>query len=101
MLAPTAPHTTEELWHLTGHKESIHNQKWPKWDEALAKEEEIILVVQINGKVRERITVPAAITEEEARNAVMANPKIKSYIEGKEILKVIYVPGKLFNLVVK
>jgi leucyl-tRNA synthetase len=101
LLAPTAPHTTEELWHLTGHKDSIHNQKWPKWDETLAKEEEIILVVQINGKLRERLTVPAAITEEEARNVVLADPKIKSYIEGKEILKVIYVPGKLFNLVVK
>jgi leucyl-tRNA synthetase len=101
LLAPTAPHTTEELWHLTGHKDSVHNLKWPKWDESLAKEEEIILVIQVNGKLRERLTVPAAITEAEARNTVLADAKIKSYIEGKEILKVIYVPGKLFNLVVK
>ena len=59
MLAPTAPHTAEELWHLTKHQYSIHNQNWPKWDEALAKEEEITLVVQVNGKLRDRLTVPA------------------------------------------
>ena len=55
MLAPTAPHLSEELWHRLGHKESVHNQSWPKWDEALAKEDEITLVVQVNGKLRDRI----------------------------------------------
>jgi leucyl-tRNA synthetase len=101
MLAPTAPHTTEELWHLTGHNDSIHNQSWPKWDETLAKEDEITLVVQVNGKLRDRINVPASITEDDARKLVADSEKIKGYTGGKEIVKMIYVPGRLINIVVK
>lgn len=101
MLAPTAPHTSEELWHLTKHHYSIHNQSWPKWDEELAKEEEITLIVQVNGKLRERLTVPVSITEEQAKQLVHANEKIRTYIEGKAVVKSIYVPGKLINLVIK
>ena len=67
MLAPTAPHLAEELWQQIGHHYSIHNQRWPEWDEALAKEEEITLVVQVNGKLRDRISVPVSITEDEAK----------------------------------
>ncbi len=85
LLAPTAPHTTEELWHLTQHSGSIHNQSWPKWDEALAKEEEITLIVQVNGKLRDRINVPASISEAEAKKIAGESPKVKAYIEGKEI----------------
>jgi leucyl-tRNA synthetase len=101
LLAPTAPHLTEELWQRTGHSYSIHNQSWPKWDEALAKDEEITLVVQINGKLRDRITVPASITEDEARKLVLERPRVKTYVEGKKIAKLIYVPGRLVNLVVR
>jgi leucyl-tRNA synthetase len=101
LLAPTAPHLAEELWQRTGHRYSIHNQPWPKWDEALAKEEEITLVVQVNGKVRERLAVPASITEAEAKEKALASPPVKAYLEGKKLVSAIYVPGRLVNLVVR
>jgi leucyl-tRNA synthetase len=101
LLAPTAPHMTEELWAITGHKYSIHNQNWPKWDEALAADQEITLVVQVNGKLRDRINVPASITEEDATRLALDSLKVKPYLEGKELTSLIYVPGKLVNIVVK
>ena len=101
LLAPTAPHLAEELWQQTGHKYSIHNQSWPKWDEALAKEEEITLVAQVNGKLRDRIMVPVSISEDEAKEKALASPKVKAHTEGKKIIKTIYVPGRLVNIVVK
>jgi leucyl-tRNA synthetase len=101
LLAPTAPHLAEELWQQRGHSYSIHNQKWPRWDEALAREEEITLVVQVNGKLRDRITVPASITEEEAKRLALDSQKVKAYLEGEEIVKTIYVPGRLVNIVVR
>ncbi len=101
LLAPTAPHLAEELWTRTGHQYSIHNQPWPRWDEALAKEEEITLVVQVNGRVRERLAVPANISEAEAKEKALASPRVKTYLEGKKLVNAIYVPGRLVNLVVK
>jgi len=101
LLAPTAPHLAEELWERIGHSYSIHNQSWPVWDEELAKDEEITLVVQVNGKLRDRITVPAAITEAEARQIALERQRLKAYLEGKEIINIIYVPGRLVNLVVR
>jgi leucyl-tRNA synthetase len=101
LLAPTAPHLTEELWQRTGHEYSIHNQSWPKWDEELARDEEITLVVQVNGKLRDRIAVPVSIGEDEAKEKALDSPKVKNHIEGKKIIKVIYVPGRLVNIVVK
>jgi leucyl-tRNA synthetase len=101
LLAPIAPHLAEELWQRTGHEYSIHNQSWPKWDEALAKDEEITLVVQVNGKLRDRLTVPASVTEDEAKRLVLESQKVKPHIEGKQIAQVVYVPGRLVNLVVK
>ncbi|MFC2072806.1 class I tRNA ligase family protein, partial [Chloroflexota bacterium] len=101
LLAPTAPHLSEELWQRTGNEYSIHNQSWPEWDEALAKEEEITLVIQVNGKLRDRITVPASITEAEARQLAADSTRVKPYLEGKATVKEIYVPGKLVNLVVR
>jgi leucyl-tRNA synthetase len=101
LLAPTAPHLTEELWQRTGHDYSIHNQNWPQWDEALAKDEEITLVIQVNGKLRDRIIVSAAITEAEARQIALGRQRVKAYLEGKELIKMIYVPGRLVNLVVR
>jgi leucyl-tRNA synthetase len=100
LLAPTAPHMTEELWHRLGHDQSIHNQHWPKWNEALAKEEEITLVVQVNGKLRDRINVPVSITEDEAKQLARDSEKAKTYLQGKKVINVIYVPGKLVNIVV-
>ncbi|MBI4295938.1 MAG: leucine--tRNA ligase [Chloroflexi bacterium] len=101
LLAPTAPHLTEELWQRTGHKYSIHNQDWPGWDEALAREEEITLVIQINGKLRDRITVPVSISEDEAHRLALASERVKTYLDNKQIVNVIYVPQKLVNLVVR
>jgi len=101
LLAPTAPHLAEELWQQTGHSYSIHNQSWPRWDEELAKDEEITLVVQVNGKLRDRMVVPASITEAEARQAALESQRVKAYLEGKEVVKTIYVPGRLVNLVVR
>jgi len=101
LLAPTAPHLAEELWQRTGHEYSIHNQLWPQWDEALAKEEEVTLVVQVNGKLRDRIAVSASIAEDEAKQLAMESSRVKTYVEGKEIIKVVCVPRKLVNIVVK
>jgi leucyl-tRNA synthetase len=101
LLAPTAPHLAEELWQQRGYAYSVHNQTWPKWDEKLAKEEEVILVVQVNGKLRDRITVPASVTEEEARRVALESAKVKSHLEGKQITNLVYVPGRLINIVVR
>jgi len=89
------------LWQETGHEYSIHNQNWPEWNEALAEDEEITLVVQVNGKLRDRITVSASITENEARQLAVERQRVKAYLEGKEVLKTIYVPGRLVNFVVR
>jgi leucyl-tRNA synthetase len=101
LMAPSAPHITEELWQKTGHEYSIHNQLWPKWDEELAKEEEITLVVQVNGKIRDKVAVAASISEEEAKKTAAAQPKTKTYLKGREVVKTVYVPGKLVNFVIK
>jgi leucyl-tRNA synthetase len=101
LLAPTAPHLAEELWQRTGHQYSIHNQDWPGWNEELAREEEITLVVQVNGKLRDRITVSASVTEDEAKKLALESEKVKPHIEGREVAQVVYVPGRLVNLVVK
>ncbi|MDP2730224.1 MAG: leucine--tRNA ligase [Dehalococcoidales bacterium] len=101
LLAPATPHLTEELWQQTGRAYSIHQQSWPGWDEALAKEEEITLVVQVNGKLRHRITAPASITETEAIKTALESDKVEPYLEGKTIIKTIYVAGKLVNVVVR
>ncbi len=101
MLAPSAPHFAEELWHQSGYPYSIHNQSWPKWDKEKAKDEEITLVVQVNGKVKTRINLPADISRDEAVKAVMESERVHSSIADKEIADVIYVPGKIVNLVVR
>jgi len=100
LLAPFAPHITEELWHQLGHKDSIHNQSWPKYDKKIVKEEVITLIIQINGRVRDRIEVKADISEEEAKKLTFQQEKVRKWTEGKEIKKVIFVPGKLINIVV-
>jgi len=101
MLAPTAPHITEEIWQRLGYAYSIHNASWPKWDPALAKDEEITLVVQVNGKLRDRITVPVSITEAQAKKLAQESEKVLPHTTGKQIVNIIYVPGKLVNIVVK
>jgi leucyl-tRNA synthetase len=101
LMAPVVPHLAEELWQRMGHGYSIHNQSWPRWDAELAEDEEITLVVQINGKLRDRIIVPASITEAEARQLAVESKRLTPHLEGKDVLKTIYVPGRLVNLVVR
>ncbi len=101
LLAPMAPHITEELWHQTGHTGSIHLSDWPNYDEALTHDETFTLVMQVNGKVRERVEVPATISESEARMLALNNPRVASFIGESTVQKVIYIPGKLVNIVVR
>jgi leucyl-tRNA synthetase len=95
LLAPFAPHIAEELWESLGYKQSIHSQEWPKYSEELVKEEEIELVVQVNGKVKDKIRVEVDITEEEVLKLIKERPKIKDL----EIKRVVFVPRRLVNLV--
>jgi len=99
LLAPTAPHLAEELWTRTGHPYSIHNQPWLKWDKKLAKEEEFIFVIQVNGKLRDKVTVPVSIEEKEAVELALSRERVKAYLKDKKINNVIYVPGRLVNIV--
>ncbi len=101
MLAPLTPHIAEELWEKTGGTGSVHKQSWPQWNEKLAADERIIFVVQINGKVRERLEVSANIGKEEISELAMKQDKIKLLVDGKQVVKTIFVPGKLLNMVVK
>ena len=100
LLAPLAPYVSEELWERSGHSYSVHQQALPTWDEEQTRDEEVTLVLQVNGKVRDKITVPADLTEDDARTLVEQSANVHRYIEGKEIRKVVYVPGRLLNVVV-
>ena len=100
LLAPFAPHLAEELWQQLGHSESIFLEKWPKYDKKLIKDEMVTLIIQVNGKVRDKIEVPADISEKEARELTLKREKVKKWILGKEVKKVIFVPGKLINIVI-
>ena len=99
MLAPMAPHLTEELWERAGRGYSIHQQPFPAWDEALAADEVFTLVVQVNGKVRDKLEVPVGIPEAEAQELAMSSPRVRSFLDGKAINKTVYVPGRLLNVV--
>lgn len=99
MMAPIVPHLSEELWESSGMAFSIHTQPWPEYDESLAQDEEITLVIQINGKVRAKIPAPANITESDANELAFQNSSIEKHMAGLEIRKTIYVPGKLLNIV--
>jgi leucyl-tRNA synthetase len=101
LLAPFAPHLTDELWQQTGHNSSIHTTSWPTYEEALTKDEAFTLVIQVNGKVRERIEVPAGISEQEVRVLVLSNTRVASFIGEATVQKVIYIPGRLANIVVR
>lgn len=100
LLAPFAPHIAEEIWNKLGHKESIFKEKWPEYDPALIVDEEIELVIQINGKLRDRIKVAADISEEDAKKLALESEKVKNFIGDKNIKKMIFVKGKLINIVI-
>jgi leucyl-tRNA synthetase len=100
MLAPFAPHITEELWEAMDEKNSIFEQPWPAWDKELAKEEEIELVVQVNGKLRAKILVPAGLSDDDAKQRALQEQKIREMLDGRQIKKVVVVKGKLVNIVI-
>lgn len=100
ILSPFAPHIAEELWQRLGNEQSIFLQKWPVADEKYLKEEEIEMVVQVNGKIRERLSVSPDVTEDEIKETALESEKVKAFTEGKEIKKIIFVPEKLINIVV-
>lgn len=99
ILAPFAPHITEEIWRELGHTESIHLSAWPVADAELARDKHVIIGVQINGKLRGDVMLPSVASETEALLAVKNNPALTSRLEGGEIKKIIYVPGKIINLI--
>jgi leucyl-tRNA synthetase len=101
LLAPFAPYLAHELWESLGENENLLKVRWPKYDAALAKEEEIEIPVQVNGKLRGRVLVPADAGETLVKQRALADEKVKAAIAGKQIVKVIFVPGKLLNLVVR
>ena len=100
MLAPIAPFMAEEIWARKGRPYSVHQQMWPAWDAALAADDMITIVVQVNGKVRDRVQVPADVTEDQAIAAALASEGAKKYMDGQTPKKVLHVPGRLVNIVV-
>ena len=100
LLAPSAVFMAEELWERTGHSQSIHLQAWPEWDPELAADETFTLVVQVNGKVRDRIKAPVTIDEAGARELALASERTQAHLNGRQVRKVFYREGRLINLVV-
>jgi leucyl-tRNA synthetase len=101
LMAPATPHIAEELWERLGKPYSIHSQPWPEFDPALAQEDQITLVVQVNGKVRDRITVRAGLSKQEARERALGSEAVQRFLGGKAIKEVIVVPDRLVNIVVE
>ncbi len=101
MLAPFVPHVTEEMWEHLGYEGSVHDQSWPKYDEKALVKDTVEIVVQVNGKIKEKLDIAGGLSKEEMEKTVMENEKVKGLIEGKNVVKVIAVPGKLINIVVK
>ena len=101
LLNPVAPHITEEMWEAQQYGEPIHHQPWPTWDEAALVKSEVEIALQVNGKVRGRIMIPADMTREQAESELPANEQVQKYLQGKQVVKVIFVPGRLLNIVAK
>ncbi|MFY3792252.1 leucine--tRNA ligase [Ureibacillus sp. MALMAid1270] len=101
LLAPIAPHVGEELWEILGHTETITYEQWPTYDESKLVDDEVEVVVQVNGKVRTKVTVAKDATKEQLEQKALEDEKVKEFTDGKQVVKVIAVPGKLVNIVVK
>jgi leucyl-tRNA synthetase len=101
LLAPFAPHVAEELWQQLGHNSTIHTSKWPTFDEKYLVSDKMIIAIQVNGKVRGEVEMPIDAEEVAVIDAAQANDRVKAHTEGKTIVKTIYVPGKILNIVVK
>ena len=101
ILAPLAPHLAEEIWESLGHKESVFKSRWPSYDEAACRKPEVEYVIQVNGKVRGRLSLAAGLPAEEIEPLVLQSEAVTKWIAGKTIVKKIYVPDKLVSLVVR
>jgi leucyl-tRNA synthetase len=101
LVSPLAPHIAEELWQQLGHDTSVHVSEWPTFDEKLLYQDTVTIAVQVNGKLRGTITAPADVSEATVSEQARTEAKIASNLAGKEVIKTIYVPGKLLNFVVK
>jgi leucyl-tRNA synthetase len=100
LLSPFTPHIAEDLWQQLGHGGSVIRQPWPSYDPTLTQEEDMTIVIQINGRVRSRLTAPASISEDDLRQAVLRHERIQEWLVGKTIQRVVIVPQKLVNIVV-
>lgn len=101
MLATFVPHVTEEMWEHLGYEGSVHDQNWPEYDEKALVKDTVEIVVQVNGKIKEKLDIAGGLSREEMEKTAMENEKVKGLIKGKNVVKVIAVPGKLINIVVK
>jgi leucyl-tRNA synthetase len=101
LLAPFAPHVCEEMWMRLGRRFTIVDRKWPIADPAVAREDAVELAVQVNGKVRGRITMPRGASEEAVKRAALEDPKVREHLAEKEIAKVVVVPGRLVSVVAR
>jgi len=101
LLAPFAPHFSEEQWNLIGHASTIFNEKWPEFNPSALVKDEVEIAIQINGKIKAKIDVPSNLDEEGIKKASLENETIKENTEGKNIMKVIVIKGRLVNIVVK
>ena len=100
MVAPFAPHLGEECWRLLGHEQSLAYAPWVEWDDALCEDSVVTLGVQVNGKVRAQITLAPDAAEDDARALALADPNVAKFVDGKELKKFVYVPGRIVNVVV-
>jgi leucyl-tRNA synthetase len=101
LLSPIVPHITHELWHVLGQESLLLDHGWPKVDEAALVKDSLQIIVQVNGKLRSRVEVPASADKSQVEAAAFADENVLRFTEGKQIIKVIVVPGKLVNIVVK
>ena len=101
LLAPFVPHVTSELWQQIGHKERLNQLPWPSYSKEAIEEEKLLIVVQINGKVRGKITVPADVTQERIETDALSDPRVANLLDGKKVLRVVYVPRRLVNIVLE
>ena len=99
LLAPFAPHISEELWEKTGHDFSIHSQKLPEWDPNLVTSDIITMIVQVNGKLRDKLEIERDISEDKAKELALSSQRIKQHIQNMKTEKIIYIPNKLINIV--
>ena len=98
LFSPVAPHFAEELWHILGNKESIFKAEWPKFNPEMLIEDTVTIVIQVNGKVRSKMDIPADLSEDKLKTFVLSDEKLKTWLEGKPVRNFIIVPKRLVNI---